>query len=164
MGQCLVIGVCLVMDGSPLTLFISNLYGNFMTWEYLPDAEKSSLHSPPANVAVSRGNHHGRKSFDLVQTGSIYLTLDIISGWMLEIRVSCCICAPWSSVVGLYYEMQSQFAIKSSCLQPCESQASYGAWNCWGFLGTDLNSRMSVAAFDPDASGAATLQAGLRLS
>jgi hypothetical protein len=63
--------------------------------------------------------------------------------------------------------MQAQFAIKSSCLEPCQSQASqasYGACNCWGFLGTDLNSRMSVAAFDPDASEAATLQAGLRLS
>ncbi len=34
----------LVMGGSTLTLFISNLYGNFMTWEHLPDAEKSSLH------------------------------------------------------------------------------------------------------------------------
>jgi hypothetical protein len=44
MGQCLVICVCLVMDGSTLTIFISNLYGNFMTWEHLPDAEKSSLH------------------------------------------------------------------------------------------------------------------------
>jgi hypothetical protein len=149
MGQCLVIGVCLVMDGSTLTIFISNLYGNFMTWEHLPDAQKSSLHWPPANVAVSRGNHHEWKSFDLVQTGSIYHRLGIISGWMLEIRVSCCICAPWSWVVGLIHEMQAQFAIKSSCLEPCESQASqasYGAWNCWGFLGTDLNSRMSVAA------------------
>jgi hypothetical protein len=81
-----------------------------------------------------------------VQTGSIYLTLGIISGWMFEIRVSCCICAPWSSVVGLNHEMQARFAIKSSCVEPCESQASYGAWNCWGFLGTDLNSRMPVAA------------------
>jgi hypothetical protein len=44
MGQCLVMGVCLVMGGSTLSLFISNLYGNFMTWEHLADAEKSSLH------------------------------------------------------------------------------------------------------------------------
>jgi hypothetical protein len=44
MGQCLVISVCLVMGGFTLTLFISNLNGNFMTWEHLPDAEKSSLH------------------------------------------------------------------------------------------------------------------------
>ncbi len=58
----------------------------------------------------------------------------------------CCICAPWSSVVGLNHEMQAQFAIKSSCVEPWESQASYDAWNCWGFLETDLNSRMPVAA------------------
>jgi hypothetical protein len=52
------------MGGSTLTLFISKLVWNFMTWEHLPDAEKSSLHSPPANVAASRGNHHEWKSFD----------------------------------------------------------------------------------------------------